>query len=72
MYRDYRKIFLNPAEILAKVTMILHEERAPYFNMIDDSLPYQKKDFFNFVHLNGWAAERYSLKLALILRDSIH
>jgi hypothetical protein len=72
MYRDYRKIFLNTSEILKRVEGILRAERAPYFNMIDDSLPYRKTDFFNFVHLNGWAAERYSLKLALILRDSIH
>jgi hypothetical protein len=71
MYRDYRKIFLNTGEILSRVEVILREERAPYFNMIDDSLPYRKTDFFNFVHLNGWAAERYSLKLALLLRDSL-
>jgi hypothetical protein len=71
MYKDYRKTFLNASEILSRVTGILKEERAPYFNMIDDSLSYSKADFFNFVHLNGRAAERFSLKLAVLLRDSI-
>ncbi len=68
MYKDYRSIFLNAGYNLSKVSEVAREEGVPYFNMIDDSLSLRKENFFNFVHLNGRAAERYSIKLAGILK----
>ena len=70
MYKDYRRIFLNAGEVLARVAEILREEHAPYFNMADDPQYRERANYFNFVHLNGWAAERFSLQLAGLLRDS--
>jgi hypothetical protein len=69
MLAGYRKTFLNCDEILAKVSLVAGREGIAYFNMIDDSLSKRKDNFFNFVHLNGWAAERYSLELARKLKD---
>jgi hypothetical protein len=69
MYEDYRSIFLNAGCILSKVSELAKEESVPYFNMIDDSLSLRKENFFNFVHLNGRAAECYSFKLAVILKS---
>jgi len=71
MYRDYRRFFLNAGQVMSRAGRVLNEEGAPYFNLIDDSLAYREGDFFNFVHLNGWAAERYSRTLAVLLRDSV-
>lgn len=69
MYKDYRTIYLNAEYVLSRAGEVAREEGVPYFNMIDDSMSLHKENFYNFVHLNGWAAERYSLRLAVILRS---
>jgi hypothetical protein len=67
MYFVYKETFLNSAAILSRVSKLAEKDSVPYFNMIDDSLSRHKENFFNFVHLNGWGAEKYSLELAELL-----
>lgn len=67
MYRDYKATFLNAGAVLDRVRKEAVRGGVPYFDLIDDSLAGRRENFFNFVHLNGWAAERYSLELANIL-----
>jgi hypothetical protein len=67
MYKDYRATFLNAGAVLGRLREEAVRGGVPYFDLIDDSLARRRENFYNFVHLNGWAAERYSLELANIL-----
>lgn len=67
MYRDYKATFLNAGTVLDRVREAAVRGGVSYFDLIDDSLAARRENFFNFVHLNGWAAERYSLEVANIL-----
>ena len=67
MYKDYRNVFLNAGYLLSRVKMAADSMGVPYYNMIDDSLFSGKENFYNFVHLNGLGAEKFSYQLADIL-----
>jgi hypothetical protein len=68
MYSSYREIYLNSDAILSRVSELARRDSVPYFNMIDDSLSRHKENFYNFVHLNGWGAARFSLEVARLLK----
>jgi hypothetical protein len=68
MYSTYREIYLNSDAILSRVSELARKDSVPYFNMIDDSLSRHKENFYNFVHLNGWGAEKFSLEVARLLK----
>jgi hypothetical protein len=67
MYKAYKATFQNAGAVLGRLREEAVRGGVPYFDLIDDSLAQRRENFFNFVHLNGWAAERYSLELANIL-----
>ena len=70
MYKDYKQVFLNCHEILARVGQLAARDHVPYYNMLDDSLSQHKEYFFNFVHLNERGADLYSIKLANLLQET--
>lgn len=71
-YIEVMPYITNAKEILALYDMYAAKYNIPYLNYIEDSISYNKANFYNSMHMNRTAADAFSKKLAADLQRIIH
>lgn len=71
-YIEGQKFIKNRAEVMEIYTNISKKYNIPFINYSNDTMSYQKKYFFNSLHLNANGAEKFSKKFALDIKPILY
>ena len=69
-YIDGQEFIKNRAEVLAIYTKLSKQYHIPFYDYSNDAISFQKKYFYNTVHMNKMGAELFTAKLIDTLKQS--
>jgi hypothetical protein len=69
-YIEGQKFTKNRGEVLSLYTNYSHKYNIPFYDYSNDAISYQKKYFYNTVHMNKTGAELFTAKLIDTLKHS--
>lgn len=68
-YVEGQKFIINQNEIINKIDSFTKIYNIPYLNFLNDSLSFNKENFYNSMHLNKEGSELFTRKLVKIIKE---